>query len=344
MGRGRAQDANSGRAVRLCPQAILLPSRPKVYTQISAGVLKILLRYADSLEPTSVDEAYLDLSERPGGFGSAPFVAQRIRRAIRGEYGLPASIGIGPTRAIAKIASRMAKPDGIEMFPPERVFSTVHPMPVSAMGGVGEKTAASLRAVGIRTIGQLAETDELWLRRLFGKNGSHMVRMARGVDCDSVTPFQSIPDPKSMSNERTLVRDTSDPETIESTLLHLAEKLARRLRREELVGNTFQLKLRFSDFRTLIRSRVLPDYTNDERTLFILAKEGVTRHREGRPLRLVGIGLSRLVRSALSARVEFADPELGFDRSRRMYRESLPVFDAVRDRFGERMLRKARLL
>jgi len=328
----------SGRAARLCPEAIVLPARTRLYTQVSAGILKVLCRFGENLEPTSVDEAYLDLSDVPGGYFGAARAGREIRRSVRREFGVPASVGIAPTKAIAKIASNLAKPDGLEVIPPDKVPVRIHPMPVETLGGVGEKTAASLRSTGIRTIGDLAAAEDSWLRRHFGKHGARLGRMARGEPGSGVTPFRATPDPKSMSNETTLRRNTADRETIESHLLALAEKLARRLRREELLGDVFHCKLRFPDFRTLMRSQTLAEPTNDERTLFLLAREMLARHAAGRELRLVGIGLSRLSRTAS------AGEELDFDHRRRRYRESLAVFDEVRDRFGERSLKKARLL
>ncbi len=328
----------AGRARSLCPEALFLPSRPKVYTQISSGILEILSRTTDRVEPTSVDEAFLDVSGLAGGFSAAVPVAQRVRRRIRERYGLPASVGIGPTKAIAKLASRRAKPDGIEVIPGERVREALDSLPVTAMGGIGEKTAASLGALGIRTLGELARADELVVRRFFGKNGLLLLRLARGEDVSPVLSWDAVPDPKSMSNERTFPRNIQDRESIESAVLHLTEKLARRLRKEGFRGNTLVIKVRFPDFRTRIRSRVLPRFTDDEKTLYSLAREGVFRYAEGKPLRLIGIGLANLVRT-----IE-REEELELDHSRSHYRDSLPVFDAIRDRYGERMIRKARLL
>jgi DNA polymerase-4 len=326
------------RALLLCPDAVLLPARIRTYTQISLGILRILCRSCDRVEPTSVDEAYLDLSESACSWEQAARIAGAIRAAIRSAYGLSASVGGGSSKMIAKIGSRLAKPDGARIILPEEIPSVVHPLPATAMGGVGEKTGSELRVLGIRTIGDLARADEAFLRRRLGKNGSLLVRIARGEEDFPVVPFREAPDPKSMSNERTFDRDTGDPEEIDETLLFLSEKLARRLRKEGLAGSVFEIKLRFPDFRTILRSRALPERTNDERTILALAREGVARHRRSSPLRLVGVGVSGL------ARVSAPDAELDLDPGRTRYRGSLGVFDAVRDRFGEALLRKARLL
>ncbi|MFH1277947.1 MAG: DNA polymerase IV [Candidatus Eisenbacteria bacterium] len=332
----------AGRAIRLAPGATMLPSRHRLYTQISTGIMIILSRFTDRFEPTSVDEAYLDLSGLPGGCLAAVSVGEEIRRAVREKYGLPASVGIGPSRMIAKIASRMAKPDGIDCIPAERIPCAVFPLPVDAMGGVGEKTAASLRMLGIRTIGDLAAADGGALRRFFGKNGSLLSRLARGEGDFAVVSFREAPDPKSMSNERTLARDSSNPEFLDTTLLWLSEKVAGRLRREEMIGDVFTLKIRFADFRTILRSRTLPEHTNDERTILALARESFARHSGGRPVRLLGVGISNLVR--LGAGGGGSIPALDLEPARRRYREALPVFDRVRSRFGEGSLRKASLL
>ncbi len=336
--RGVRAGMPTGRALALAPGAVLLPSRPRAYRDISAGVFRVFHSIAGRVEPTSVDEGFVDLTGEPGGFPGAFRTGERLRRAVQGEFGLPASIGIGPTRMVAKVASRLAKPDGIFCIPPEKIAGELYPLPVSDIGGVGEKTGASLRTMGIRTIGDLAAVDEEALCRRMGKNGAALVRLARcEADCRSV-PFAPAPLPKSMSNERTLARDTDDPELIDRALLYLTEKLAGRLRRDRLAGDTFHIKLRFPGFRTLLRSKALPRPTNDEKTLLALAREGVRRHGGGGPFRLIGVGVSRL------SPAPSPEGELDFDRSRRRYREALPVFDAVRERFGREMLRKARLL
>jgi DNA polymerase-4 len=328
----------AGRALSLAPDAVVLPSRPGVYTQISAGILRVLCRLCDRVEPASVDESYLDLTDERADWARAESLARAIRREIRSAYGLAASVGGGPTKTIAKIASRLAKPDCLCMIPAERIAEVVHPLPAAAMGGVGEKTAAHLRMLGIATIGDLAAADETLLRRRFGKNGPLLSRLARGREDFPVVPYRDAPDPRSMSNERTFRNDTDDLETIDAALLFLSEKLARRLRRERLAGNVFHIKLRFPDFRTIERSRTLPERTNDEKTLLHLARDGARRFGEGKPLRLVGVGLAGL------AQVPCREEELDLDPGRGRYREALGVFDAVRDRFGERALRKARLL
>ena len=336
--RGVRAGMPTGRAIALAPDAIHLPSRHRAYRDISAEVFRLFRSIAGAVEPTSVDEGFVDLTGEPGGFAGAVRTGERLRLVVRGELGLPASVGIGPTRMVAKVASQMAKPDGIFCIPPEKIAGELHPLPVSAIGGVGEKTGATLRAMGIRTIGDLAAVDEEALRRRMGKNGASLVRLVRCEADRRNVPFAPAPDPKSMSNERTLARDTDDPELIDSALLYLTEKLAGRLRRDRLAGDTFHIKLRFPGFRTLLRSKALPRPTNDEKTLLAHAREGVRRHGGGGPFRLIGVGLSRL-----SPAPSF-DGELDFDRSRRRYREALPVFDAVRERFGREMLRKARLL
>ena len=338
----RAKGVRSGmpiaRALSLCPDAILLPARPKTYTQVSAGILRILSSHTDLVEPTSIDEAFLDFSTLPGGFPGVVRRAEKIRVSIQKRYRLTASVGIAPTKAIAKIASRRAKPDGIEVVSAERARAYLADLPVSELSGIGEKTARSLHLLGIRTLGDLAGIDPRILSRSLGKNGGTLVRLARGEEISQVVPYADLPDAKSMSHERTFPVDISDEEALETSLLLLSEKLARRLRRERLAGDTFRIKLRFPDFSTILRSRVLHSLTNDEKTLFALARDGLRRYRGGRPIRLIGIGLARLVPVPAEA------IDLGLDRSRNRYRNVLPVMDAVRDRFGEKMMTKARLL
>ncbi len=336
--KGVRQGMPAAKAVKLAPEAIVLPSRHHIYTQISAGILGVLSTFTHALEPSSIDESYLDVSDVAGGFSGAARVGLRIKKAIRDRYHLPASIGIGPSRGVAKIGSEHAKPDGIQVIPPDQVRAFLDPLPVSRIGGVGAKTNETMNRLGIHTIGDLAGMDERRLVRLFGKNGRSLRKRALGIDSSPIVPWCDMPDPKSMSNETTLAHDTDDVDSLEAILLWLSEKLAARMRRAEFVGRVLTVKIRFSDFRTLDRSCTLPEATNDEETIYTLAREMILKHSEGAKLRLIGVGLSQL------ALVGAVQQELFLDPHRAKKQESLEVFDTIRRRFGRDKLKKARLL
>ncbi len=336
--KGVRQGMPAARAVRLAPEAIILPSRHPIYTQISAGILGVLSTFTSAIEPASIDESYLDVSDVSGGFSGAARIGLRIRSAIRDRYHLPASVGIGPSRAVAKIASVHAKPDGIQVIPPERMRSFLDPLPVSNLGGVGPKSAETLSNLGIRTIGDLITAGEKRLVRLFGEKGATLFRRALGEEITPIVAWYESADPKSMSNETTLAADTEDGDTLGAALLWLSEKLAARIRSAGFLGKVFTMKIRFSDFTTIDKRRTLTVPTDDEKTIYSMAKRTLRLHRKGRKVRLVGVGLSGL-RRRTSVQEEF-----GFDRGRSRRLRSIEVFDAVRRRFGREKLKKARLL
>ncbi len=338
--RGVVQGMPMARARSLAPDAIVLPPRHRYYTQLSASILRILSRFTSAIEPASVDEAYLDATDLAGGFPEAARLAFRIKDTIRGELHLPSSIGIAPSRVVAKIASGYAKPDGVQVIFPDQVDAFLGPLPVSKMGGVGAKTEEMLRKIGVRTLGELASMDANRLISLFGKNGKKIRSRARGEESTAITPFYESPDPRSMSNETTLAHDTNDEETLGSVLLWLSEKLASRLRAGGKRGRCLTVKIRFSDFRTITRHRVLSAYTNDEMTIYELAKELVALHAGGKALRLVGVGMEKLVDSDSLA----GELELDLEPERDKRRASIEIFDEVRRRFGRSKLKKARLL
>ncbi len=335
---GVRQGMPAAKAVKLAPEAIVLPSRHAIYTQISAGILGVLSSFTSAIEPSSIDESYLDVSDVAGGFSGAARVGLKIKKAIRDRYHLPSSIGIGPSRGVAKIASVGAKPDGIQVIPPDRVRAFLDPLPVSRIGGVGPKSFEALERVGIHTIGDLVASDEKRLVRLFGKNGRTLKKRALGIDSSPIVSWMAMPDPKSMSNETTMAHDTNEVDTIEAILLWLSEKLAARMRKADFVGRVLTVKLRFSDFRTIDRSRTLPGYTNDEETIYTLARKMVLEHSGGEKLRLIGVGLTQLSHPGA------VQQELDFDPGRSRKQDTLDVFDQVRRRFGRDKLKKARLL
>lgn len=336
--KGVRQGMPSAKAVKLAPEAIVLPSRHQIYTQISAGILGVLSTFTNALEPSSIDESYLDVSDVAGGFSGAARVGLQIKKAIRDRYHLPASIGIGPSRGVAKIGSEHAKPDGIQVIPPDQVRAFLDPLPVSRIGGVGAKSFETLSRFGIHTIGDLAATDENKLVRLFGRNGRTLLKRAMGIDSSPIVPWSDMPDPKSMSNETTLARDTDQVDTIEAILLWLSEKLAARMRKAEFIGRVLTVKIRFSDFRTIDRSSTLPEATNDEETIYTLAREMILKHSAGEKVRLIGVGMARLAHGGAVQQQLLLEPQ----RTRKQ--ESLEVFDTIRRRFGRDKLKKARLL
>ena len=239
-------------ALRLCPEAIVLPVRMSHYAAISRQIRDIFARYTPLVEPLSLDEAFLDVSGCEKLFGKPEQIARRIKQEILDETGLIASVGVAPNKFLAKIASDLEKPDALVVVDPERVAEFLDPLPVGRIWGVGKVTESVMHRLGVNTIGQLRSIPIEHLRQHFGDAGDHFWRLARGIDHRKVVPDRQA---KSLSHETTFATDITDLESLRYRLWELTEQVARRLRRTGRYGRTVQIKLRFSDFRTITRSR-----------------------------------------------------------------------------------------
>lgn len=317
-------------ALRLCPQAIVLPVRMRHYAAVSRQIREVFFRYTPLVEPLSLDEAFLDVSASERLFGEAAKIALRIKREIKQETGLIASVGVAPNKFLAKIASDLEKPDGLVVVPPEQTQAFLDPLPVSRIWGVGRATEAVFSRLGVHTIGQLRRTAREVLERQFGQQGDHFWRLARGIDNRAVVPDREA---KSISHETTFPADITDPAALRTWLLELTEQVARRLRRHGQRARTVQIKVRFADFRTVTRARTLKrptDATHDLwSTAAALLAEALPVQHGG--VRLLGMGVSGLGGVPLIQQSLFDDPlEAHAVQQRQLDR----VADAVRDKFG----------
>lgn len=279
----------TARALRLCPDLLVLPARGKLYQQASREVMARLRRETPLLEQVSIDEAYLDVSGDPRG-GRA--IAAALQEEIRQELGLPTSWGVATSKLVAKIATEVGKPGGLVVVPPGEEAAFLAPLPVGMLPGVGPKTEARLKRMGVETIGDLAALAPAALRPLFGRRARDVLLRARGVDPSPVVPWR---EPKSRSAETTFPRDVSERQELERTLRRLAERVAGRLRMEGLAGPTVRLKIRWPDFTTLTRQVQLAQPTDHGGEIFAAARElldGVWR--PGQPVRLIGVAVAGL--------------------------------------------------
>jgi len=232
------------RAFELCPEAIFLPPRHELYQQTSERVMDILEGYADRFQQVSIDEAYLDITSC-GSYTAATDIAKKIKQDIFEREHLTCSIGVAPGKSMAKIASDLEKPDGLVVVTPERAREFLSPLPVERIPGIGPKSAASLRAMGIRTIGNLAETDVQELMRVFGRAAIAVRNVARGIDDDEVMESGST---KSLSREQTFCPDSEDPEEVMNTLFSLSDELCTELSGDKAYARTVTVKVRYPDF------------------------------------------------------------------------------------------------
>jgi DNA polymerase-4 len=274
-------------ALALCPDAVVLPARHGLYREYSKRVMGILHEVAPLVEQMSIDEAYLDMSERVAGWHEAVDTARQLQRRIQEEIGLSASLGVATNKLVAKVASDRDKPGGLTAVPPGEEAAFLAPLPARVLPGVGPVTAEKLAELGVASVGDLAGLSEENLRARFGRHGIAMARMARGLD---ERPVVTEHEPKSISQERTFSRDMVDPNAMRRQLWDMSQGVARQLKRNGLAAETIALKLRYSDFTTLTRQTRLAVPTDDEREIYRAAVSLLRRAwQRGQPVRLLGV-------------------------------------------------------
>ncbi|WP_433478443.1 DNA polymerase IV [Spirillospora sp. CA-142024] len=325
------------RARRLCPQAVVLPPDHGKYSRVSAAVFEIFRSVTPLVEGLSLDEAFLDVAGARRRLGRPAVIAQLIRDQVRDQQGITCSVGVASTKFVAKLASTRCKPDGLLVVPADGVVDFLHPLPVAALWGVGERTEQTLTRLGLRTVGQLAQVPPDTLQRELGNAlGAHLHALAWGRDPREVDPH--TPD-KSIGAEETFDTDIDDPEVIRRELLRLAEKVGARLRESGNAGRTVSVKLRMANFKTITRARTLSEPTDLARVIYITARElyeaaGLERVR----LRLVGVRVENLSPAGEAPR------QLAFDEPDNGWREAEQAMDQVAHRFGRGAVRPAALV
>jgi DNA polymerase-4 len=301
-------------AARLCPDLVLLPPDFKRYTQASREIMEIFRRYTPLVEPLSLDEAFLDVTGCERLHGDALVIGREIKAAILKEVGLVASVGVAPSKFIAKLASDLDKPDGFRVIQPEEVRDVLDPLSVSKIFGVGERTAKRLEAMGVTTIGQLASRERADVFEEFGASGAWIHDLAHGIDTRRVNPNR---EEKSLGMERTFANDLSDPEELRVFLLEFCEEVAFGLREKGLRGKTVTLKARYSDFKTVTRSQTLAAATNMGPRIYSVSRELLSRVPAG-AFRLIGVQVSNLedVRQPVQADLFAGMEDSGLTRKR----------------------------
>jgi len=285
------------RAWKLCPQGVYLPVNYELYEQVSSRIVSILRAYADKFEQVGIDEAFLDVSQKTSSFEEAEELTRKIKSAIQDKEGLTCSIGIGPNKLVAKIASDHRKPDGLTVVREDSVRQFLGPLSVEKMGGIGKKTKERLNSMGIKTIGDLASYDVTRLREAFGSWGEEFHRMSQGIDESEIVEEWV---PKSYSREHTFQEDTSDKGLVQSTINDLCTDVEAEVVRNGFFFRTVTIKIRYEDFETHTHSRTLPFAAANPEAL----KATATKLLEpflltDKKIRLVGVRAS-----SLSERVE----------------------------------------
>ena len=325
----------TSQAIRLCPNAIVLPVRMKRYAELSQQIHVIFQKLTPEIEPISLDEAFLDVTGSLQLFGSAEKIGRDIKHQIKQQLGLVASVGIAPNKFLAKLASDLDKPDGFVIIAEENKQQILDPLSVSRIWGVGKVTEKALKSKGINTIRQLREASPEILQGILGDQTPHMLRLAHGIDNREV---ESSREAKSISSEQTFATDITDKEILLSVLLNQVEDVAQRLRTNDLEARTITLKLRYDDFRTVTRSTTFDCPTNTTKTLWQQAKEVFVKwyKKSAGPLRLLGFGASGLQKAGTGQQSLFAEPEQ--EKQKRLDK----AFDEIRGKFGHDSLRRGK--
>jgi len=296
-------------AKKNCPHLIFVKPRFERYKEISQKIRAIFYEYTDLVEPLSLDEAYLDVTENKKGNPSASLIAKEIRQRISDELYLNASAGISNSKFVAKIASDINKPNGQKTIPPEDVLQFLEELPIEKFFGIGKVTASKMYSLGIFTGKNLKDKTEAFLTQHFKKSGSHYYNIVRGIQHSEVKPNRLR---KSVAAEHTFVKNLTSEIFMIEKLEKISEELEQRLIRSKVSGKTITLKIKYSDFKTQTRSKTLPYFVKDKAILFETVKELLFQEKAINSVRLLGISVTNL--NIHSKKIEkIIDVQLKFD-------------------------------
>jgi len=327
-------------AYQKCPHAVFLPVNMARYKEVSRQIMRIFESYTPLVQPLSIDEAFLDVTGAERLFGDGRTIAEKIRRDIREQTGLTASVGVAPNMFLAKIASDMNKPDGLTLVPlePMAIEQFLAPLPISRMWGVGKVTQKKLLSLGLTTIGHIQTCDPKILERGVGPRSAQVfLRLARGMDDRHI---ESEREEKSISNETTFSEDLTDRTEIEAAYKRLIDKVGARLRNAGFYATTVHLKLRWNDFSSITRQTRLAPPCDDDITLREVGMELLEQHLRNRPVRLIGFGVSGLRESDRPSSDQldlFAAPDTALHQRRTRLSH---IADGIKLKYGQKSLRR----
>lgn len=321
-------------ARQLCPQGIFLPVRMSRYKEVSNAVMNILSGISPLMERVSIDEAFLDITGTEALYGPPRSLALKVKSDVLRATSLTCSVGVAPNKFLAKIASDFRKPDGLTVIEQQEVESFLRVLPIRKIPGVGRRTAEELRNLGIVNAADILKLPLRFWAKKFGKWGARLYDKAQGID---ETPIETVSDPKSISAEDTFARDVDNMDELEKMLLSQAEEVGRDMRRHSLQGRTVVLKLKYSDFKTVTRSRTLASPFDSTQVLFNTARQLLKELKPARKVRLIGVGVSNF---AAGFRQLPILPEEGESRKFEHLDQAL---DRIQKRFGEKAVIRGRL-
>lgn len=319
-------------AKKLCPQAIYLKPRHDHYQQVSSQIMAILKNYSPTIEPLSIDEAFLDLSGMHLIVKDVKAWAEKLKAEIKAKTHLTSSVGIAPNKFLAKLASDFQKPDGLTIIDPEQVNDILEPLSVKYLFGIGKTTAKSLQTYGINTIGDIKKTDYKILKKVLGQQTDHFLQLANGIDDRPIVSDQQA---KSIGRETTFLENITTQTQGEKNLLIIAQQVGWRLRSANFCGHTLTVKIRFASFETITRSHSSSYYFYNDEDIYKESLKLCQKVSWAKGIRLIGISISKLV--PLDNRLE----TLAFDdKKERLEKQTLAV-DNLKRKFGEDIIYRA---
>jgi len=325
-------------AMRLCPSGIFLPVRMSRYKDVSREIFKLFHSFTPLVEPLSIDEAFLDVTGSGRLFGQPKAMAAQIKHLVHKKIGLTVSAGVAPSKFTAKIASDLEKPDGLTVVPHDRVREFLDPLPIERMWGVGKATRKVLKRLNIHTFADLRQTQVEVLEKRLGKHGLQMHLLSMGIDERGVVPEHEA---KSIGHEQTFLEDVIRLEAAKRELLELANRVARRMRKHAVSGQTITLKVKYSDFTQITRSQTLSESTDDGTKIYqtvcrLLEKTSVGK----RPARLLGVSVSQLSFPEMAEQLYLFNA----DRENQKKRMLNAALDSLQEKFGEKSIRPGTLI
>jgi len=326
-------------ARRLCPHGVFLTGDPEKYVYTCIRLNDICRTFSPRVESFSIDESFLDVTTTAHLFGGPIDTARALKARIRTELGLACSVGIGPNKLLAKTASKLEKPDGLTVLTRADIPTRYHTLPIAKLYGIGAQTAKKLEALGVRTIGHLAQVPHDTLKRIFGIIGPMLVDAANGIDHSPIVTDDEQPDPKSVGNGYTLHADTRDTRKLLTVLLGLCSKVGRRLRKGGHAGRTVTLVVRYANYNTISRAQTVEAPIALDRDIFHAAAAIFDRVRRHMAIRYLGVSISKLVPTDAPRQLSLFDAQ-----ARTQLQAATRSADAIRDRYGEHILIPARLV
>jgi DNA polymerase-4 len=324
-------------AKQICPQGIFMPPRFERYKEVSVTVMSLLKDFTPLVEPVSIDEAYMDISDCDKLHGSPAEIGASIKEIIKATVKLTCSVGIAPIRFLAKIASDMDKPDGLTVILPAEVPSFIDALPIQKVPGVGKKTGVQFSLLGIQTLGDVKKFPEKLIRDRFGKYGKRLLELAAGIDDTPVSPSSRH---KSVSSEQTLSQDTRNRQSLDKYLLKHSQDVAKQLRKMGMRAKTITLKLKHADFKQITRSTTLTAPIQSSDKIFLEASRLLTDYPLQKQVRLIGVGVSSLVSRELPVQLSLFDETKKKDEH---WEKIDQTIDTITQRFGKNAVKRASL-